>query len=151
MDTVTEQGGNDRIVFGEGISADNIRIVQSSNNLVVTILDDEGKQTFEAITLQDARTRESSQIETLEFSDGSTRSLSAMLEAQDRIYGTYGKERLYGSVQDDWLIASGGNDTVYAGEGDDVLDAGAGNDSLYGGAGADSYHFSWTSGNKHHL
>ena len=112
-DVIYESGGTDRIVFGEGISADDIRIAHRGDSFRVCLLDETGKETADAITLTNARTLNSARVEILEFSDGSTQTLQALLDKQVAVYGTQYNDTVYGSRGDDHLLGLTGNDTLY--------------------------------------
>ena len=72
FDTITEAGGNDKIVFGEGISQSDLSFEKIGNNLKISINGDEIK----GIQINDHFRYDSSKVETIEFHDGSTLDIS---------------------------------------------------------------------------
>ena len=69
FDTITEAGGNDKIVFGEGISQSDLSFEKIGNNLKISINGDEIK----GIMINNQFNADSSKrVEMLEFNDGST-------------------------------------------------------------------------------
>lgn len=88
------------------------------------------------------------QVETIQFADTSTLSLTSL---QPTAYGTSGNDVIAGINLDgfrddlihaldgnDTVTGSTGNDTVYGGNGNDTLDGGDGDDILYGEDGNDT-------------
>ena len=72
FDIINESGGNDKIVFGEGISQSDLSFEQIGNNLKISINGDEIK----GIQINNHFRYESSKVETIEFHDGSTLNIS---------------------------------------------------------------------------
>ena len=163
-DVIVEAGGSDRIEFGLGITSDDIRVAQSGEDVVLTIMWG-GMVTNDQITLTDAMIDSAATIETLQFSDGSESSIAELLAGQSAIYGAksgdvvrsisgvanevygldgedtlYGAQlgdQLYGGDDKDTLYGLAGDDQLYGGEGIDTLEGGDGNDTLIGGVGDD--------------
>ncbi|MCM1159578.1 MAG: hypothetical protein NC300_12950, partial [Bacteroidales bacterium] len=160
-DIIYEDGGIDRIVFGEGIRAEDIRITRDSQNLHLT-----NRKTGDCITVNNYFRYENAQIESIEFADGTVwdrewikdksryyygttgeDSLSAYgnnygyAYEDDYLYGGEGNDRLYGNNGNDELYGEAGNDILEGGTGDDLLVGGTGNDLLKGGVGDDTYRF----------
>ena len=131
-DIINEYKGKDKIVFGTGISYDNLTFTRDGNNLVIKINND----IYQSITINKFYENVDYQVESLEFSDGSSLNISTLgltlqqTEANDSVYGTSYNDVIYGN---------GGHDTINAGAGDDILIGGAGNDTLNGGTGDDTY------------
>lgn len=138
----------DRIVFGEGISREDVSLLRSADgNLTVRygIGDEvliEGQYSangadIERIVFSDSRTIEKAELDVLETGmvDGTAGS--------DEIYGTAGNDVLRGQAGDDFLDGGPIPERRMAGTplitGDDVLDGGAGADTyaLYWGMGED--------------
>lgn len=154
-DTFIDSSGNDKILFGAGISAEHLTLTRVGNNdLMIAI--DTGTQVG-SILVQNQFTTNGA-IETIEFADGSTLDLAAYgnwvimgtdyndwlygvdspAGNEDTIFGGAGVDRIWGYEGNDELHGGAGNDSIYGGNGADVLFGDAGNDSLDGGAGADT-------------
>ena len=134
IDTITETRGNDKIKFGEGISQSDLTYMQDGKDLRIVIKND----TNQNILIKDFYNNVNNQVETLQFSDGSTFNLSTQgltlqqTNADDTVNGTNYNDIIYGN---------GGHDTINAGEGNDTLIGGIGNDILNGGNGDDIYQY----------
>ena len=140
QDTINESSGNssnDRVVFAEDISVEDVEFKRSGNDLVITV-----KDTDDSLRIENQYSDSWYLVENFEFSDG-TVITSEDLFSETNLYGSgliedftsgYGNRnsRLSGSETDDQL---------YGYSGDDILDGGAGNDHLYGGYGNDTYIF----------
>jgi Ca2+-binding RTX toxin-like protein len=156
---VRANGGSDMLSFGPGVSASDIAIAVSGNNLIVGIKDPANPsatfaQLTDKITLQswmDSLNR----IETFAFADGSTLDVAGIVsrigtdgndtvtwtETALGVDGGEGNDVITSGSFSDALSGGAGNDTLNGGAGDDTLDGGAGNDTLRGGAGNDTYLF----------
>ena len=140
QDIINESSGNssnDRVVFAEDISVEDVEFKRSGNDLVISIND-----TDDSLRIENQYSDSWYLVENFEFSDG-TVITSENLFSETNLYGSgliedftsgYGNRnsRLSGSETDDQL---------YGYDGDDILDGGAGNDHLYGGYGNDTYIF----------
>jgi len=116
----------DRILFGAGITPDNVRLVGNAsdyNDVVITFLGTAG-----SITLSQKATGEDDGVHEIWFSDGTIWRETDILEA-------------FISGQ-----ATAGNDTVNGTYRGDRIDGGLGNDILRGGLGNDTYLFGRGSG-----
>ncbi len=140
-DSVQDSYGVDKIVFGEGITADDLSFVRSGPyGLLITIDPSVGAGSI----LIENQFQSYGSIETLEFSDGSTFDPYAI--DQHTYIGTEAGESLtgisstWGGAGNDHIYGLGGNDTLYGYDGDDLLDGGEGNDVLRGYQGNDIYH-----------
>ncbi|MGK6324727.1 calcium-binding protein [Sphingomonas sp. DT-51] len=146
-------GGNDRIEFGEGISPDDIEVVQlSASDLALRI-----RGTTDQITITNMLSEPTFAIEQVRFADGTTWSYrDVVVRSQtttgdnDLVYSGYtasnidggaGNDTMFGSGDADILSGGTGDDTLYANPGADILTGGTGNDILGGGAGDDVYRF----------
>ena len=151
------EGKDDRIVFGEGIWAEDIRLKREGYNLVIDYSENDRVTVQDAYRYSDDRCS----IERMEFADGTVltpEDVKEMLkvkhgtEASETLqgYGTAhaydedetfyagaGDDRVNAETGDDTVYGEEGNDTLYGGYGDDYLDGGEGNDTLYGGNGDD--------------
>jgi Ca2+-binding RTX toxin-like protein len=150
-DTITDTGGYDKIVFGEGIDQDDLRFVLSGNNLVISIPDDDTATTDNIITINYWNVR-ICQIEDFEFADGRSvwageiyplvvddnpNTLTWWWESPFIIDGGGGADTLTGGEGDDHLTGGAGADTLTGGDGHDHLTGGTGDDTLNGGHGND--------------
>ena len=129
-DTIIESDGSDEIVFGEGISSDDIYFKKESNNIIVKFRNNDSDQ----ITLYRQLFYNSNynyMVEKLEFSDGSSLDISDPNNLQLELDGTsdddyltgaeYYSNKIYGYAGDDVLIGGSGNDTFIGGTGDDQI------------------------------
>jgi len=129
-DTATLEEGN-RILFGEGITAADIRTRIEGTALVIEYGD-----LGDAVMLENydySGITGSHVVEQLEFADGSSIRLAALVDP-----GTDGDDLIIGTPFNDVIDAKAGNDEVYGLDGDDTLKGGNGNDYLEGGAGSDT-------------
>jgi Ca2+-binding RTX toxin-like protein len=136
-DTITDTGGYDKIVFGEGIEQDDLRFVLSGNNLVISIPDDDTATTDNIITINNWNAARN-QIEDFKFADGRSiwaREIYPLLANDDPNTLTWRWESPF------IIDGGGGADTLTGGEGDDHLTGGADNDTLDGGGGDDTYYY----------
>ncbi|MDP2810165.1 MAG: putative Ig domain-containing protein [Rhodocyclaceae bacterium] len=141
----------DRIVFGPGVTADNLTITGGAEYGSVFLRQADG--TGVDIALATVGDAVGTGIERVEFADGSSLSMgevAALADADHDLTGTEGDDIFYlGAGSDvvrglggyDEMVGGGGDDTLAGGEGDDALLGGLGNDLLDGGAGSDSYGF----------
>ncbi|RYF02839.1 MAG: hypothetical protein EOO77_31995, partial [Oxalobacteraceae bacterium] len=113
-------GDEDKLVFGPGITADDIQLSRTGNDLTIGL-----KGTADSITIVGQFNMSAwftwNDVESFVFADGtvwSKNDVSAML--------------LRGSAGDDVMLGTSGND---------YLNGGAGNDELRGGDGSDTYVF----------
>ena len=140
FDTIYDEGGTDRIVFGEGIAFTDLSFRNEGNNLRVFVKGNE-QQGF---CINEFFNGNNYKIERLQFADGSSKSLRNLgltfnqSNDSETITGTNYNDVIYANSGDDTINASGGSDTIYAGNGNDIANAGAGNDNIYGGLGDDA-------------
>ncbi|MCL4456170.1 MAG: peptidoglycan DD-metalloendopeptidase family protein, partial [Nitrospirae bacterium] len=127
QDTATDTEGN-LIVFGEGITRDDLKLTQNSNILTVQI-----GIGGDAINILDFNP-DNPNIRTIEFSDGTQVALKDLLDP-----GTEGDDIINTGASDDVIKAKGGNDIVNTNGGNDTIIGGTGNDILNGGSGDDTY------------
>ena len=146
-------GGSDTIEFGENISLNHINIYldETHDQLVITLLDNEGEKTADTLTIQNW-SNAYHRIERLQFADGQAINLSNIESfitgdsANNVITGTDGADFIHGGAGNDEISALGGDDVAIGGLGNDnvsgdddndLVVGGDGNDNLYGGAGND--------------
>ena len=147
-DTIIEDGftdwgrtGKDTLKFKDGITPDDLIIIQSGDDLVVGLKED-GKsfeELSDTITLKkwslydDANSRDYSReyfaVEVFKFNDGTTWSMSDIIAH----IGSDAPETIIGFNQADTLEGKKGNDTLYGHLGDDtyVFSRGDGQDVIY--------------------
>ncbi|WP_260417854.1 calcium-binding protein [Pseudomonas cichorii] len=147
-------GNIDVIKLAQGISPGDIKASRVGDNLELAIIG-----TSDKITVRDWFYSTDSQIEQVQFVDGTVwdaTALKAMVKGvasegndtlqgeesvADVLNGLGGDDSLYGLSGNDTLNGGAGKDKLYGGAGADILDGGAGDDSLYGDAGNDTYLF----------
>nr|WP_260416210.1 calcium-binding protein [Pseudomonas cichorii] len=147
-------GNIDVIKLAPGISPGDIKASRVGDNLELAIIG-----TSDKITVRDWFYSTDSQIEQVQFVDGTVwdaTALKAMVKGvasegndtlqgeesvADVLSGLGGDDSLYGLSGNDTLNGGAGKDKLYGGAGADILDGGAGDDSLYGDAGNDTYLF----------
>jgi len=161
-DIIYEQSGNDKIIFGEGITVNDLTLIrEGAYNLRLQLDPNVG---YGSITINGHFS--GGVIETLEFNDLSTLDLNSVDytyigdETDEVIYGVKtdlggtGVDIMYGYGGDDILWGNGvngysftaknelyggtGNDSLYADRAGDFLDGGTGNDKLTGNTGIDT-------------
>lgn len=164
IDTIRDDSGNDRIVFGAGIDIGDLTFTRMGNNdLVIDI--DNGSQTG-TIVIEQHFNYTNGAIETIEFNDTSTYDLDGQnwittgssrddsidgvssgggqvdtiygMGGNDTIDGGDGDDTLYGGDGNDTITGGNDNDTVYGNDGNDTLNGNGGNDALHAGAGNDT-------------
>ena len=159
-DTIYEQSGNDKIVFGPGITAQDIILTrQGAYDLKLSIDPNVGTGSITLINQFST-----AGVELLEFDDGTTldiQSLDYTYEGTDNAetiygvrggYGASGNDTLYGHGGDDIIYAYGptgasatqnqvfggnGDDTIYGEHYGDLLDGGDDDDTIHAGSGDD--------------
>lgn len=136
-------GGRDTIEFGDGIGLEHVTIRRNGDDLVITLLDDNGQTTQDSLTLKDWDNA-FRRIETLRFSDGQEIDLGNFqtfiigTSGDDRIIGTNNNDFIHGGLGDDDIRALLGDDVAIGGLGNDVVSGGGDNDLVIGGAGGDN-------------
>ena len=118
--------GNDKLLFGAGITVNDLAFNKVSNNLVVSI-----NNTTDSITFIDWYANSADRIDTIEFDDGYNLKVNHLNEYFDSFTGT---------SENELIFALGGNDVASAGDGNDIIFAGDGNDSMWGNNGDDTMH-----------
>jgi Ca2+-binding RTX toxin-like protein len=145
------QSGQDKVVFGTGITKDDLTFVSDGHSLFLKL-----KNTSDQIILKDyfpASGGSAHTVQTLQFADGTSVDLTKGLTLQ----GTDADNNLIGTSYNDTLDGLSGNDTLHGGAGNDlligdgnwyakpagndILDGGTGNDTLQGCQGDDTYLF----------
>lgn len=142
----------DKIIFGEGITTENLQVLRDNYDLVLKVNDSD------SVRVKYWFTGTQNSIEQIAFSDGTTLGTSD-INALAMTQGTAGNDWLFGidSLGDN-IYGMAGNDSLYSYGGADFLSGGVGNDFLEGGSGSDTYSFNkgdgadtineWTSWNS---
>lgn len=151
-----EAGESDALVFGENITLADVSVVRSGDDLVFSVLDENGAVTNDQVTLRNWMVPEA-QVEWVQFGDGLAVELSAfgsILEgtaAADTLTATDvtlpgpddedqthpSGEFILAGAGDDTIHTANGSEFVLAGDGDDVIHASEGPDLIDGGNGID--------------
>ncbi len=142
----------DSIVFGEGITPEQVTLKRDYSNLIITYSE------HDQVTVQnffDNNGVTNYRIDQIKFANGiiwtadDIKHLIAQGTAynddilgyddeDDVIYGQAGNDTLYGKKGNDILHGGADRDTLYGNEGDDVLYGNEGHDTLYGNEGDDT-------------
>ena len=159
LDTIEEYAGRDKIVFGEGITFDDLSFEAYSGGgtglatgLAIYVKGDKTQGII--ITSQFHNYVGENQIEELHFADGSKVMLTDipltlhqtdkddkinLTDNGDTVYAAGGNDTVNGGAGNDTIYGEAGNDTLYGDDGNDILSGGQGDDRLVGGNGDDSY------------
>jgi len=136
----------DKIVFGEGILAEDIVLTRDADNMYLT-----NTKSGDKITVQRAFNTYYG-IGSIAFQDGTVWDATYITNKLRTSVGTSGDDRLtgwngtystdinesfYAGAGNDKVYGNSGNDQLYGEDGNDILDGGDGVDSLYGGNGSD--------------
>jgi len=124
--TNTRYAGEDTIVFGEGITKEDLEVTIVGSDVVISI-----KNTTDSITIKNA-TDPNSAVENIKLNDGTLLKVQELQGATDT-----DDVLLFGNTPTN-IDALGGNDTVTTGSGDDTISGGSGNDTLNTNDGADT-------------
>ena len=148
LDTIEENAGRDKIIFGEGITFDDLSFEAYFNggtgqNTGLAIYVKGDKTQGIIITSQFYNYIGENQIEELHFADGSKVMLTDIpltlhqTDIADRINLTDNGDTVYAAGGNDTINGGAGNDTIYGEAGDDILSGGGGNNTIIGGLGND--------------
>ena len=137
-DIITEQGGNNIIEFGDGISKDDISVRRYNNGLKILI---HNKNNQGSITITNDISKAVVNIipiSEIKFANGETLSFEEIRKLA--LIGSDNADTTSGYIDmDNFIDAKAGNDTIYGGDKNDTLIGGTGNDTLNGGNGDDTY------------
>ncbi|OEZ97248.1 bifunctional hemolysin/adenylate cyclase precursor [Duganella sp. HH101] len=148
-DTITSNRGSrdkDKLVFGAGITLDQLSARRVGDDLVLGIADP-AHQATDQITFKRWFSGDSSKLDQVVFADGGTMTGVQLTSLGNVILGTSGNDLLSvpvgvfgidGLEGNDNLAGGQGDDSLFGNLGDDVLVGNAGNDTLDGGQGIDS-------------
>ncbi|WP_343232758.1 calcium-binding protein [Xylella fastidiosa] len=127
-DTIIEQSGDDKLVFGEGITAADVRLLRQGQDVVLDLGNGHDSIRLKDWLTAEGRRNYSADIEQIVFADGTIWTPETLSSMGLTTLGTLGNDTLNG-----WQ----GKDILLGGDGDDVLDGGEGSNRLEGGAGND--------------
>ena len=159
QDIFSDSNGTDKIVFGAGITAANLRITHdiTETHWIVELLYNNGEFTGDKITVANAYGNNEYLFESFEFSDGTSMLLAEIQLAAETLYtelepeviieGTIGDDELVGDESANIINGYDGNDTLIGRLDNDTLNGGLGNDTLKGGQGDDLYLYNLGDGN----
>ena len=139
--------GIDKLVFGEGITFDDLKfsVSHTGYDMGVTIKED-SKQ---GLSIKNQTEDNKGGIEQFVFADGTIVNIKEIgltlhqenvsVSSGDKLYtyGTKYNDTIYGRKEKDNIFGYNGNDTLYGNDGDDILNGGNDNDILIGGVGND--------------
>ncbi|MCX7155038.1 MAG: hypothetical protein NTW45_01170, partial [Rhodocyclales bacterium] len=125
-------GNVDTVRFTAGVSASDLAVGRTYDNLTLTI-----KDTGETISVL-GWFSESSPAR-VAFADGSVLDEAMLRSTVAHVLGTPSGDGLIGTSGPDLIEGLAGNDTLSGNAGDDTLDGGIGNDWMDGGTGQDTY------------
>ncbi len=126
---INEMGGQNTIALGSGISLSNLTFTSSGHDLLMA----DGTSGDQITFKNQLNTNE--EVQTLEFSSGSTFNLEGLSLTE-----TSGSS-FYGTAGDDTLVAASGTQTIYGNGGNDTFVVGAGPTTAIGGIGNDIYSY----------
>ncbi|MBI5568598.1 MAG: hypothetical protein HY914_01500 [Desulfomonile tiedjei] len=121
-----EPGEGNTIVFGDGITAEQISLVASADTLTLKIGTNGDEIALKIFDPADAVGEHA--VDTFQFADGTVLSYADLLQRGFDITGTEAQDVLIGTSATDRITALGGDDIIAAGPGDDIIEGGSGND-----------------------
>jgi Ca2+-binding RTX toxin-like protein len=131
---------DNRIRFGPGIAPADLHLAAHSSSVIIEVGD--GGDLIQLEHPDPIAGDPSNVVRTLEFDDGSTIPLAALIPADsipEPILGTSGRDVMIGTGQDDRIDADAGDDIVLGLKGNDLIFGGEGRDLLFGGVGDDRF------------
>lgn len=134
-----QAGADDKLIFGTGITKENIMFRGDGNDLIITFSNSTDSIRVVGQLLEYATNKPN--IETFIFSNGTSYTNNDVLNLLVT-YGTETDDTITSSIGNDKIYAYAGNDAINSGSGNDTLIGGTGNDYLYGSSGNDTYLFS---------
>jgi Ca2+-binding RTX toxin-like protein len=141
FDVVVEESGIDKVLFGSGITI---------NNVVLSRPQQDGDTTGVIIAVAGTNDRlyikAATGIESYEFADGTTWTEADLRGHLYTQLKTAGADTFHGTAFDEVIDGGAGADRIYAGAGADTLAGGLGSDLLEGGSGDDIYLFGLNGG-----
>lgn len=134
IDTIDDSSGFDEILFGPGITLEDLNIYRYYGTYPYQHLAIEWGDGNKIIVKNFYYPGDP--VEQIRFDDSSTYSL---ITNPVKTLGTSGNDNMSGVSLEDIILGLGGNDDLSGGSGNDTLDGGEGNDILRGGSGNDLY------------
>lgn len=131
--TITDSGGNNKVVFGPGVVPSQVSAFLVTDDPDSFVL----KYGQELLFIKNGLIRKV--ITTFEFENGQTLTADDMLITAPSL-------NIAGTLGQDYISGGGRSDTLSASDGDDTLIGNKGNDLLIGGTGNDTYVFQIGSG-----
>ena len=133
----------DKVIFGAGISADDIVLSRSGDNMIIKYSEND------SITIVNQYSNGYYWVENFEFADGTKLTVNDLLNTSLKIKGSGVIKDFDGGygTRNTTLVGSDEADEIYGYSGNDTLIGGAGNDVLYGGWDNDTYVFNLGDGN----
>jgi len=123
----------DRLLFDEGIAADDMTFNVSGSDLLISM-----KDSADSLQLQ-YQFGTYAGIEFFEFADGSIMNGEDIAIKAIADQSTEAADEITATHLDDEIRGGAGNDTIYGMNGDDTIRGGAGDDTLDGGEDSDTY------------
>lgn len=130
----TDNKSIDTLLFGEGITIEDIIVQRDGSNLVLKF-----HNSTDQITVTSHFSDKWYSLDRIQFFDGTVWDIEK-IEAL-AIAGNDTDQTLYAYERGSVIYAAGGNDIIYGNKGDDFLSGGEGDDYLNGGGGSDTYLF----------
>lgn len=138
LDEVIEQDGTDKILFGPGISYEDLRFVRKGDDLFIYVKND----FTQGIKIYHQYNWSGYMVEKIQLHDGKVYDISKGLtfnqtDEDERIQGTVGDDFIYGNGGNDYLSGRAGNDTYFynIGDGLDEIVDGEGTNKIVFGTG----------------
>ena len=145
QDVISDSGGDDRIVFGNTITQNNLKISRNGNNLVIEILTNEGNSTDDKLIIENGFSNNITPtlIERIEFSDKTHLEWNYIYQQSLVTEGSTGDDNLQGTEGNDVFNGTGGIDILNGYEGDDTysFNFGNGQNTVIDAAGTDNIKF----------
>ncbi|SHG54602.1 calcium-binding protein, partial [Xylella fastidiosa] len=143
-DTIVEQGGFDKIVFGEEIAVSDIHVLREGQDVVLDLYNG-----YDSIRLKDWLTSDGTRnsnadIEQIVFADGTVWSGETLSSIGLKTLGSADNDTLNGWNGRNILVGEDGDDVLKVSmfdSSDNVLVGCRGNDMLYGSSNSDTYFF----------
>ncbi|PPK72057.1 hemolysin type calcium-binding protein [Methylobacter tundripaludum] len=135
--------GLDKLVFGAGITANDINAGRNGNNLLLKLTDRLNPANTDQITIENWWSADTYRIENFQFADGTSLTKTQLTQmvgttGGDNLIGTDYADTLAGLDGNDVLNGNAGNDILQGGNGNDILNDTAGTNLLDGGMGVDT-------------
>ncbi len=133
-------GGVDKIIFGEGITVNDLKVTKSTSNQDLLISFENGDSIRIDSFYRYFFSNGNYKIEEFHFADGTVLHY-ADFDVLTLIDGTDANDSITGSNSNDIIYAGNGDDTINASGGNDIISGGSGNDIISDHSGFDTYLF----------